>query len=219
MKRPRSERGAREVRDALIGGPGRGRTADTAIFSRVLYQLSYRATAGREDSRPSPKSHWDSGSMDESGTGLRGAICTCRDARTGSGLHRIPPGGTRTPPACHASAVVRPSLLPNRLAGPFPEIGSHCALLATSCAPGSGIRAASLPTHGPGSPAPLPTSRPVPMLMLRIPTNAPTAEPASMRLATRLAGLTLSDDRGEAVRLGTTWQDAPVVLVFIRHFG
>jgi hypothetical protein len=40
-----------------------------------------------------------------------------------------------------------------------------------------------------------------------------------MRLATRLAGLTLSDDRGHAVRLGTTWQDAPVVLVFIRHFG
>ena len=29
---------------ATHGGPGRDRTADTAIFSRVLYQLSYRAT-------------------------------------------------------------------------------------------------------------------------------------------------------------------------------
>lgn len=26
-----------------VGGPGRGRTADTGIFSAVLYQLSYRA--------------------------------------------------------------------------------------------------------------------------------------------------------------------------------
>ena len=32
-----------------FGGPGRGRTADTAIFSRVLYQLSYRATGEQED--------------------------------------------------------------------------------------------------------------------------------------------------------------------------
>ena len=32
------------VRLGCDGGPGRGRTADTAIFSRVLYQLSYRAT-------------------------------------------------------------------------------------------------------------------------------------------------------------------------------
>ena len=31
------------------GGPGRVRTADTAIFSRVLYQLSYRATEGAEE--------------------------------------------------------------------------------------------------------------------------------------------------------------------------
>jgi hypothetical protein len=40
-----------------------------------------------------------------------------------------------------------------------------------------------------------------------------------MRLSTRLAPLTLSDDRGGRVRLGSLWQDAPVVLVFIRHFG
>ena len=33
------------------GGPGRNRTADTAIFSRMLYQLSYRATRGRSLAR------------------------------------------------------------------------------------------------------------------------------------------------------------------------
>lgn len=40
-----------------------------------------------------------------------------------------------------------------------------------------------------------------------------------MRLATRLAGISLSDDRGASVRLGTLWAERPVVLVFIRHFG
>ena len=34
------------------GGPGQNRTADTRIFSAVLYQLSYRAT-GRENLRHS----------------------------------------------------------------------------------------------------------------------------------------------------------------------
>ena len=34
----------------IRGGPGQNRTVDTAIFSRVLYQLSYRAT-GRDPSR------------------------------------------------------------------------------------------------------------------------------------------------------------------------
>ena len=38
------------------GGPGRARTADTSIFSRVLYQLSYRATEGAEEYRtPGPR--------------------------------------------------------------------------------------------------------------------------------------------------------------------
>jgi hypothetical protein len=40
-----------------------------------------------------------------------------------------------------------------------------------------------------------------------------------MRLSTRLAGISLSDDRGQAVRLGAFWADRPVVFVFIRHFG
>jgi len=40
-----------------------------------------------------------------------------------------------------------------------------------------------------------------------------------MQLSTRLAPITLSSDSGEDVRLGSLWQQAPVVLVFIRHFG
>ena len=40
-----------------------------------------------------------------------------------------------------------------------------------------------------------------------------------MRVATRLAGIELSDWRGEKVRLGSLWQAQTVVLVFIRHFG
>ncbi len=40
-----------------------------------------------------------------------------------------------------------------------------------------------------------------------------------MRLSTRLAGISLSDDQGRPVRLGAVWADKPVVLVFIRHFG
>jgi hypothetical protein len=40
-----------------------------------------------------------------------------------------------------------------------------------------------------------------------------------MRLATRLSGIELSDWTGAPVRLGSLWQDQPIVLVFIRHFG
>jgi hypothetical protein len=40
-----------------------------------------------------------------------------------------------------------------------------------------------------------------------------------MRTATRLAGIELSDDSGTPRRLGDFWEDAPVVLVFLRHFG
>jgi hypothetical protein len=40
-----------------------------------------------------------------------------------------------------------------------------------------------------------------------------------MRTATKLAGLELSDWRGEVVRLGSLWAERPVVLLFIRHFG
>ena len=34
-----------------------------------------------------------------------------------------------------------------------------------------------------------------------------------------LAKLTVLDERGQTVELGTFWRDRTVVLVFIRHFG
>ena len=40
-----------------------------------------------------------------------------------------------------------------------------------------------------------------------------------MQLATRLSGIELSDSTGAPVRLGTFWENQPIVLVFIRHFG
>jgi hypothetical protein len=40
-----------------------------------------------------------------------------------------------------------------------------------------------------------------------------------VRVATRLADLELEDDRGVPRRLGQFWEDSPVVLVFLRHFG
>jgi hypothetical protein len=40
-----------------------------------------------------------------------------------------------------------------------------------------------------------------------------------MRIATKLAGIELADWRGRPVELGSLWKMAPVVLVFIRHFG
>jgi hypothetical protein len=40
-----------------------------------------------------------------------------------------------------------------------------------------------------------------------------------MRLATRLSGIELSDWTGAPVRLGSLWEDQPIVLVFIRRFG
>jgi len=40
-----------------------------------------------------------------------------------------------------------------------------------------------------------------------------------VRVATKLAGIELSDWQGETVRLGSLWQERTVVLVFIRHFG
>ena len=40
-----------------------------------------------------------------------------------------------------------------------------------------------------------------------------------MRTATKLAGIELADWQGHGVQLGDLWQEKPVVLVFIRHFG
>jgi hypothetical protein len=38
-------------------------------------------------------------------------------------------------------------------------------------------------------------------------------------LATRLARLTVLDERGGSVVLGGFWEAQPVVLAFVRHFG
>jgi hypothetical protein len=40
-----------------------------------------------------------------------------------------------------------------------------------------------------------------------------------LRISTRLAGIELSDWRGEPITLGALWRERPSVLVFIRHFG
>jgi hypothetical protein len=40
-----------------------------------------------------------------------------------------------------------------------------------------------------------------------------------MRTASKLSGIELSDADGRTWRLGAFWNDRPVVLVFIRHFG
>ena len=41
MKKAPKPRGSRCFRGIFLSGQGRGRTADTGIFSPVLYQLSY----------------------------------------------------------------------------------------------------------------------------------------------------------------------------------
>ena len=38
-------------------------------------------------------------------------------------------------------------------------------------------------------------------------------------LATRLAPVTVLDERGASVTLGAFWKAQPVVLAFVRHFG
>jgi hypothetical protein len=34
-----------------------------------------------------------------------------------------------------------------------------------------------------------------------------------------LAKLTVSDEQGQTIELGSLWRDKTVVLVFVRHFG
>ena len=38
-------------------------------------------------------------------------------------------------------------------------------------------------------------------------------------LASDLAALTVQDESGKPVELGTLWRDRTAVLVFVRHFG
>jgi len=38
-------------------------------------------------------------------------------------------------------------------------------------------------------------------------------------IARKLAGMELESSTGDRVRLGSLWEQGPIVLVFIRHFG
>jgi hypothetical protein len=40
-----------------------------------------------------------------------------------------------------------------------------------------------------------------------------------MNIPSRLSSIEVLDPEGRSVALGRFWQDKPVVLVFIRHFG
>ena len=40
-----------------------------------------------------------------------------------------------------------------------------------------------------------------------------------LSLSSALAGIVLPDCEGRPTRLGGLWADAPVVLVFLRHYG
>ena len=41
----------------------------------------------------------------------------------------------------------------------------------------------------------------------------------SETLSATLANLTLPTVEGREIRLGTLWQESPVVVVFLRHYG
>jgi hypothetical protein len=40
-----------------------------------------------------------------------------------------------------------------------------------------------------------------------------------MQPADDLATMTVLDEKGENVELGSLWRDRPIALVFVRHFG
>ncbi len=42
---------------------------------------------------------------------------------------------------------------------------------------------------------------------------------SGVRLTEELGAVELSDPEGRPVRLGPFWEQQPVVLVFVRHFG
>lgn len=47
----------------------------------------------------------------------------------------------------------------------------------------------------------------------------PLYSTAMQHRADDLAKLTVLDENGNSVELGTLWRDRPVVLAFVRHFG
>lgn len=46
-----------------------------------------------------------------------------------------------------------------------------------------------------------------------------TKTPSAPKTAAKLAGVSLPDDRGQQVRLGSLWEDGPAVIVWLRHYG
>jgi hypothetical protein len=46
-----------------------------------------------------------------------------------------------------------------------------------------------------------------------------TRTPSAPKTAGKLAPVTLPDDRGDEVRLGSLWEDGPAVIVWLRHYG
>ena len=46
-----------------------------------------------------------------------------------------------------------------------------------------------------------------------------TKAPRAPETAASFAEITLPDHDGNDVRLGSLWEDGPVVLVFLRHYG
>jgi hypothetical protein len=46
-----------------------------------------------------------------------------------------------------------------------------------------------------------------------------TRTPSAPHTAGKLAAVTLPDDRGDQVRLGSLWEEGPAVIVWLRHYG
>ena len=44
-------------------------------------------------------------------------------------------------------------------------------------------------------------------------------KPSAPARADELADIVLQDSEGDDVRLGSLWEERPVVLVFLRHYG
>ncbi len=41
----------------------------------------------------------------------------------------------------------------------------------------------------------------------------------SRTLSAALSGIALPDTEGREIRLGSMWQEAPAIVVFLRHYG
>jgi hypothetical protein len=46
-----------------------------------------------------------------------------------------------------------------------------------------------------------------------------TRAPSAPKTADTFAAVTLPDDQGRGVRLGSLWEEGPAVIVWLRHYG